>query len=440
MRILKSHPILTIINGMLIDLPAPSNITYWWGFGSLLGLCLIIQIATGIFIAMHYSPTVDSAFISVEHIMRDVNYGWFLRYTHSNGASMFFIMVYLHVARGLYFGSYTKPREMLWGVGVVILIVMMATAFIGYNGRKWYNFMSNLLTRSIEDNSGQLGHSTESKSESKSESEPSSTNNNNKEVKEKILKNAKKIYKDLHLIETQIKIREENKHKAGIYILFNKINDKFYVGSAITNRINTRFRNHCFHGAGSPITKRAINHHGIENFYFIIYEYFPGIILKDNLKTENLKLLTRESEIINELNPEYNILKIAGNSIGYKHTDETKKKMKENFSEIRKNRIKNLNLNKNLSDVIRDKMSESKIEFYKKNPEFKEFLKKLSSKPVILYDLKTGGEIMSFSSIRTLSKYLGCCNKTINKALKNNTPIKNQYKVKFLEKDHKIES
>jgi len=117
---------------MLIDLPAPSNISYLWGFGSLLGLCLIIQLASGIFLAMHYTANVNLAFDSVEHIMRDVNYGWLLRYIHANGASMFFIMVYLHIARGIYHGSYTKPREMVWGVGVVILIVMMATAFIGY--------------------------------------------------------------------------------------------------------------------------------------------------------------------------------------------------------------------------------------------------------------------------------------------------------------------
>ncbi len=132
MRILKKHPILSIVNGMLVDLPAPSNLSYWWGFGSLLGLVLIIQLASGIFLAMHYTAHVDLAFSSVEHIMRDVNYGWLLRYIHANGASMFFVMVYLHVGRGLYYGSYTKPREMVWGVGVVILVVMMATAFIGY--------------------------------------------------------------------------------------------------------------------------------------------------------------------------------------------------------------------------------------------------------------------------------------------------------------------
>lgn len=132
MRILKSHPILSLVNNMLIDLPAPSNLSYMWGFGSLLGLCLIIQIASGIFLAMHYCAHVDLAFASVEHIMRDVNAGWILRYVHANGASMFFIMVYLHVARGIYYGSYTAPRQIVWGVGVVILIVMMATAFIGY--------------------------------------------------------------------------------------------------------------------------------------------------------------------------------------------------------------------------------------------------------------------------------------------------------------------
>lgn len=132
MRLLKTHPLLSIVNNMVVDLPAPSNISYLWNFGSLLGVCLIVQLGSGIFLAMHYTPHVDLAFSSVEHIMRDVNYGWLLRYIHANGASMFFIMVYMHIGRGLYHGSYTKPREMLWGIGVVILILMMATAFIGY--------------------------------------------------------------------------------------------------------------------------------------------------------------------------------------------------------------------------------------------------------------------------------------------------------------------
>lgn len=132
MRVLKSHPILVLFNNMLVDRPAPANLSYMWNFGSLLGLCLIIQMVSGIFLAMHYVSDINLAFISVEHIMRDVNYGWLLRYIHANGASMFFIIVYFHIGRGLYYGSFTKPREIVWGVGVIIFIVMMATAFLGY--------------------------------------------------------------------------------------------------------------------------------------------------------------------------------------------------------------------------------------------------------------------------------------------------------------------
>ena len=130
MQLRKHNPILSIVNGLIIDLPAPANLSYMWNFGSLLGVCLIIQIATGIFLAMHYCADVSLAFASVDHIMRDVNYGFLLRYFHANGASMFFLFLYIHIGRGLYYGSYTKME--LWNVGVVILILTMATAFIGY--------------------------------------------------------------------------------------------------------------------------------------------------------------------------------------------------------------------------------------------------------------------------------------------------------------------
>jgi ubiquinol-cytochrome c reductase cytochrome b subunit len=127
-----NQPGLSVITNHLIDYPTPSNITYWWGFGSLAGICLVLQILTGVFLAMHYTPHVDLAFLSVEHIMRDVEGGWLLRYMHANGASMFFIVVYLHLFRGLYYGSYASPRETVWIVGVVILLLMIITAFIGY--------------------------------------------------------------------------------------------------------------------------------------------------------------------------------------------------------------------------------------------------------------------------------------------------------------------
>jgi ubiquinol-cytochrome c reductase cytochrome b subunit len=124
--------LLSILDSHIISYPTPINLNYFWSFGSSAGLCLLIQILTGIFLAMHYSPHIDLAFSSVEHIMRDVKNGWLIRYIHANGASMFFIVVYLHIFRGLYYGSYMYPRGRLWASGVVIFLLMMATAFMGY--------------------------------------------------------------------------------------------------------------------------------------------------------------------------------------------------------------------------------------------------------------------------------------------------------------------
>jgi ubiquinol-cytochrome c reductase cytochrome b subunit len=132
MRILKTHVLLRFLNSYLVDSPQPANLTYLWNFGSLLATCLIIQILTGAFLAMHYTPNVDFAFNSVEHIMRDVNNGWLIRYTHANVASFFFIFVYAHIGRGLYYSSYKTPRVLVWSIGVIIFILMMATAFLGY--------------------------------------------------------------------------------------------------------------------------------------------------------------------------------------------------------------------------------------------------------------------------------------------------------------------
>ena len=132
MRLLKSHSLLRLFNSYVVDSPQPSNMSYLWNFGSLLATCLVIQILTGCFLAMHYQPHVDFAFNSVEHIMRDVNNGWLIRYTHANVASFFFIFVYGHIGRNIYYGSYKSPRILVWSIGVIILILMMAIAFLGY--------------------------------------------------------------------------------------------------------------------------------------------------------------------------------------------------------------------------------------------------------------------------------------------------------------------
>nr|QOW38130.1 cytochrome b [Aphyocharax rathbuni] len=126
----KTHPLLKIANSALIDLPAPSNISAWWNFGSLLLLCLIMQILTGLFLAMHYTSDISTAFSSVAHICRDVNYGWIIRNMHANGASFFFICIYMHIGRGLYYGSYLYKET--WNIGVVLLLLVMMTAFVGY--------------------------------------------------------------------------------------------------------------------------------------------------------------------------------------------------------------------------------------------------------------------------------------------------------------------
>ena len=125
-------PVFTFLHHEMHEYPTPKNLNYWWNFGSLAGITLVIMIVTGIILSMHYTAHVDHAFQSVERIMRDVNYGWLIRYIHANGASFFFIVVYIHIFRGLYYGSYKAPRELLWMLGVVILLLMMATAFMGY--------------------------------------------------------------------------------------------------------------------------------------------------------------------------------------------------------------------------------------------------------------------------------------------------------------------
>nr|YP_009868551.1 cytochrome b [Ophiocordycipitaceae sp.]QKG63757.1 cytochrome b [Ophiocordycipitaceae sp.] len=145
MRLLKSHPFLKLVNAYIIDHSQPSNISYLWNFGSLLGLCLVIQIVTGVTLAIngslenltncweiHYNPSIAEAFNSVEHIMRDVNNGWLIRYLHSNTASAFFFLVYLHIGRGFYYGSYRAPRTLAWVIGAIMLILMMGIGFLGY--------------------------------------------------------------------------------------------------------------------------------------------------------------------------------------------------------------------------------------------------------------------------------------------------------------------
>lgn len=132
MALRKRNSLLSLANSYMIDSPQPSSISYLWNFGSLLAVVLVIQIVTGVFLAMHYNSSVDLAFLSVEHIMRDLDHGWLIRYCHSNGASAFFFFVYCHMFRGLYYGSYLSPRSIAWSFGVIIFLLLIITGFLGY--------------------------------------------------------------------------------------------------------------------------------------------------------------------------------------------------------------------------------------------------------------------------------------------------------------------
>ena len=427
MRILKSHPLLKMVNSYVVDSPQPSNISYLWNFGSLLAFCLIIQIVTGVTLGMHYTPNVFEAFDSIEHIMRDVNNGWLIRYLHSNTASAFFFLVYLHIGRGLYYASYKAPRTLTWIIGTIILIVMMATAFLGYlHSPKWYElFSKHIYTyNSIMKFKRKRYYSTDN------------GNNENKTKNELLIKLLKEnnlnpvyIYEDLHLEDTKNLIRKETDNLSGIYLIFNKITGDYYIGSASTNKFFARFSNHLIYFRGNKIIKHAVKKYKLNNFVFLILELFPEIVNKEN----NKKLLDLEDFYLKSLLPNYNILTEAGSSFGYKHTELTRIKMKANYSLERREFIGNLNKDKKLSletiEKIRKKALTRKNRFFSD----KALLNmKKKSKPIILYNLNNTifGE---YPSISEAAKSINCSVKTINRALKTDKKIlKRRFIVQYI--------
>lgn len=490
MRIFKSHPLLRLVNSYVIDSSQPSNISYLWNFGSLLAFSLIIQIITGVTLAMHYSPSVLEAFNSVEHIMRDVNNGWLIRYLHANTASAFFFIVYLHIGRGLYYGSYRAPRTLVWTIGTVIFILLIATAFLGYkHSPKWYNFFSNVylfnvfinvficifmvnLNKFVKVNFlSVLGTKFNNSLEyyvnkiivlnkkmsivyiwliviilviglSLSIYTAFAFYNNidlyinvhimmfNNNLKKFIEENQLKpvyIYDDIHLDKTRTIILKETKNLSGIYLIFNKVTSDYYIGSASTNRFYARFSNHLLYLKGSKIVKHAVRKYKLKNFVFLILELFPDIIDKEN----NKKLLDIEDFYLKSLLPNYNILTEAGSSFGYKHTEISRIKMKNNYSIQRREFIANLNKGKILSFEIVEKIREKALMRKKVNYSEKSLLNmKKNSKPIILYNLNNTifGE---YFSIIEAADYINCSPKTIRRALKTEKKI---LKIRFIVK------
>lgn len=610
MRILKTNVLLRFVNSYIVDSPQPANLSYLWNFGSLLALCLIIQILTGCFLAMHYIPNVDYAFNSVEHIMRDVENGYILRYTHANVASFFFTFVYAHIGRGLWYGSYRSPRVLLWSIGVIILVLMIAIGFLGYlYSPKWFNLIINniftirlttpiahmlistlclffslvflryrlagcpkpeninclqlnqrkaaLLSISaarcggvysprhktgmsvwqynlqpvqrsaflslrlqtqplIKDNpnfssyralsslsctafcsekSGEAsqcsnqkltGLNTTPQSESAlQQSSFSPTLNAEKKhkprksaqapqtgsisknktlsmaaerstalilttsqaVRQAAAENLKNIisnrlteflienelnpvfsYEDLQLDEVRKKISFETRNLSGVYMVLNKVTLDFYIGSASTGKIYSRFYRHLISFNGSKIVKFAVKKYKLTSFAFLILKLFPEIVTKDN----NNKLIALEDFYLKTMLPNYNILTEAGSSFGYKHTEITRLNMSKNYSLARKEWIKNLNKGKTLSPETIEKIRERALNRKPLTYSIEALANmKKKSKPIILYNLDRTvyGE---FSGISEAAKTVGCDIKTINRALKTEKKIlKRRYIVKL---------
>ena len=450
MRNLKSQILLRLVNSYLVDSPEPANISYLWNFGSLLGLCLILQILTGIFLAMHYQPHVDFAFNSVEHIMRDVNNGWAIRYTHANVASFFFIFVYAHIAKGLYYGSYKSPRVLLWTIGVIILIVMIGTAFLGYEySPKWFNIsnfyvfiyiivfytilffplkkskvliypvgksMKNIKYNKLRNKSIYLIKSLKKR-------EYSTISHLNKNVKISCSERLNTIMKELELnpvfiyenldkenLKTQI--LNETKGLSGIYMIVNKITKDYYIGSASTNRFYARFSNHVIYFRGSKIVKSAVKKYELKNFAFIVLELYPNVVTKEN----NKELLDLEDKYLKLLLPNYNILTEAGSSFGYKHTEVDRIKMKDVYSDARRERIGSLNRGQKLSPETIEKMREKALN----RPPMSNETKKnciSNTRPIVLYNLN-GTVYGKYITILEAAKSINCGEKTIRRALK----------------------
>ena len=285
MRTLKNNVLLRIVNSYVVDSPEPANISYLWNFGSLLGICLVIQILTGCFLAMHYTPHVDFAFNSVEHIMRDVNNGWILRYVHANVASFFFIFVYSHVGRGLYYSSYKNPRVLLWSIGVIILILMMAIAFLGYiRSLKWFKYEKTTTKNNISLNNISSAKQSKRLYNSFNNYDNNNCNNDRSVVPTKIVedfikdKNLKPvfIYEDLKNQDVKDKIKNNTKNLSGVYLILNKTTLDYYIGSASTDKFYTRFYRHLINLSGSKIVKLAVKKYGIDNFAFLVLELFPS--------------------------------------------------------------------------------------------------------------------------------------------------------------------
>lgn len=362
-------------------------------------------------------------------IMRDVSNGWLIRYLHSNTASAFFFLVYLHIGRGMYYGSYRAPRTLVWAIGTVILIVMIVTAFLGYEySPKWFNISNkeNIIKHNKINNHRlfnksivKRGYCTNRPIDNLEISERLKT------IIQELGLNPVYVYENLNLEDTRKQILNDTRGLSGIYMIVNKVTKDYYIGSASTNRFYARFSNHVIYFRGSKIVKLAIKKYDLINFAFIVLDLYPNIVTKEN----NKELLDLEDKYLKLLVPNYNILTEAGSSFGYKHTEIDRQKMKDIYSDARRERIGNLNKDKKLSPETIEKIREKALN----RPPMSDVTKQkciTNTRPVVLYNLN-GTVYGEYSTILDAAKSINCNEKTIRRALKTEKRlVKRQWIVK----------
>ena len=362
--------------------------------------------------------------------MRDVNNGWLIRYLHSNTASAFFFIVYLHIGRNLYYGSYRAPRTLVFTIGVVIFILMIVTAFLGLlHSPKWFKLNGNNNNSNNKHSHtfanvkplnaiGKRTFSTSSKKSFQLSSPLGEAIQDSLDLKNFIAeKNLSPVFIYENLSDNTVKTRvlNETRNLSGIYLILNKETMDYYIGSAATGRFYARFSNHLFNFHGSKVVKNAVKKYGISSFAFIVLELFPEEVNKEN----NKQLLDLEDFYLKSLLPNYNILTEAGSSFGYKHSEITRLKMKLCYSEERRAATAGLNRGKSFSPHTIKLMKKAALN--REKPIFSEQsvknIKK-KSKAIIVYnmDYTVYGE---FPSIVDAAKSLGCDQKTIIRALQS---------------------
>jgi len=352
--------------------------------------------------------------------MRDVDYGWLLRMTHANMASFFFMAVYLHISRGLYYGSYRTPRIAVWVVGTLIFFLMMATGFLGklhspiWSKNSKMNNSYLLYNKNINDKLQKRYYSTNNvKSDLNYK-----RNSTNSVIVLNFIKDKKLnpvfIYENLHLEEIQKILIEVTKGLSGIYLILNKITLDYYIGSASTDRFSTRFKSHLNYKTGNKVVKRAVIKYDLSNFVFMILELFPEIVNKIN----NVNLLKLEDFYLKSLLPNYNIVTETGNTFGYKHTDATRLKMKSNYSQERRNKIGGLNKGKSFYKETIERIRQSALKRIKPIYSKEAILNmKKRSKPLLVLNLD-GTIFGKYPSLTEATKFLYCSMKTIYRTLR----------------------